>query len=73
MKKRTFQMLNFLAFNTLFFALYLNFIHKDNNSSEAFFEKKSTAVINTVQAKNPEKYLQKNESATTITKAQKGN
>ncbi|MEO6071088.1 MAG: hypothetical protein ABIN57_05905 [Chitinophagaceae bacterium] len=43
MKKRTHQLLNFFAFNLLFFALYLNFIHKDNNSSETFAEKHSSA------------------------------
>lgn len=31
MKKRAFNLLNFLALNVLFFALYLNFIHKDTD------------------------------------------
>ena len=31
MKKRTLTLLNFLALNVLFFALYLNFFHKDTN------------------------------------------
>ena len=31
MKKRIFNVLNFLALNVLFFAIYLNFIHKDIN------------------------------------------
>lgn len=31
MKKRIFNVLNFLALNVLFFAVYLNFIHKDIN------------------------------------------
>jgi hypothetical protein len=35
MKRRAFQVLNFFAFNLLFFALYLNFIHKDKNVQEA--------------------------------------
>lgn len=29
MQKRLYQFFNFFAFNLLFFALYLNFIHKD--------------------------------------------
>jgi hypothetical protein len=29
MKHRMFALLNFLALNILFFAIYLNFIHKD--------------------------------------------
>jgi hypothetical protein len=32
MKRRTTTVLNFFALNLLFFALYLNFIHKDSNS-----------------------------------------
>lgn len=35
MKRRAFKVLNFFAFNLLFFALYLNFIHKDKNVQEA--------------------------------------
>ncbi len=35
MKKRVFTMLNFFAFNLLFFAVYLNFIHKDANTLPA--------------------------------------
>lgn len=35
MKKRAFNLLNFLALNVLFFALYLNFIHKDANTLPA--------------------------------------
>ena len=31
MKKRVFNILNFVALNILFFAIYLNFIHKDVN------------------------------------------
>ena len=31
MKKRVFNILNFVALNVLFFAIYLNFIHKDVN------------------------------------------
>jgi hypothetical protein len=30
MKRRLRRVVNFFAFNLLFFALYLNFIHKDN-------------------------------------------
>jgi len=35
MKRRAFKLLNFFAFNLLFFALYLNFIHNDKNVQEA--------------------------------------
>jgi len=33
MKRRTRRTLNFIAFNLLFFSLYLNFIHKDSDKS----------------------------------------
>lgn len=33
MKSRVRRIANFVAFNLLFFALYLNFIHKDNAST----------------------------------------
>jgi len=33
MKRRIRRITNFFAFNLLFFALYLNFIHKDNGNA----------------------------------------
>jgi hypothetical protein len=33
MKRRTRRTLNFLAFNLLFFSLYLNFIYKDHDKT----------------------------------------
>jgi hypothetical protein len=33
MKTRSYQILNFIAINLLLLALYLNFIHKDNNTA----------------------------------------
>ena len=35
MKRRVRKIINFFAFNLLFFALYLNFIHKENANTEA--------------------------------------
>ena len=54
MKKRTFNILNFLALNVLFFAVYLNFIHKDINTLPAT-SVSATAVKSfaTSQMKNP--------------------
>jgi hypothetical protein len=60
MKKRLSRILNFFAFNLLFFALYLNFIHKDNNS-QAAASPRSNAVQGTVLVSNPEQYLEKSE------------
>lgn len=35
MKNKFRKVVNFFAFNLLFFALYLNFIHKDNSNDMA--------------------------------------
>jgi hypothetical protein len=61
MKKRISRVLNFFAFNLLFFALYLNFIHKDNNSQSVPASKTTaaTAPKGTVLVSNPEQYLNK--------------
>ena len=65
MKRRIRKIVNFFAFNLLFFALYLNFIHKD----KANLDTAPAAVISpatdttsysgTVLVQNPEKYLTK--------------
>lgn len=67
MKRRIRKIINFFAFNLLFFALYLNFIHKDRANIDV-----SPAVVNTsatkaasytgtVLVQNPEKYIRKEE------------
>jgi hypothetical protein len=62
MKKRISLVLNFLAFNLLFFALYLNFIHKD--SSQLKVVSPSNTIKGTVLVKNAEQYLPKQSIAT---------
>lgn len=65
MKKRISRVLNFFAFNLLFFALYLNFIHKDSNALPAPAPKSATATSKrTVLVDNPEIYLNKSENKT---------
>lgn len=60
MKKRVFHVLNFLAFNLLFFALYLNFIHKDNNFPEVAGHKIPTASVqSTILVNNADLYQNK--------------
>jgi len=60
MKKRISRVLNFFAFNLLFFALYLNFIHKDNNTQETAVPKTGgVAIKGSVLVSNPEQYLSK--------------
>ncbi|MDF2381146.1 hypothetical protein JMG10_06705 [Nostoc ellipsosporum NOK] len=61
MKRRVQKILNFSAFNLLFFALYLNFIHKDQSASvvpAGETQHKSAAVSGTVVVEHPEAYLQ---------------
>jgi hypothetical protein len=70
MKRRIRKVVNFFAFNLLFFALYLNFIHKDKASVAivpAAVQTANTASLNsTILVTNPEKYLdQKNATSTT--------
>jgi hypothetical protein len=59
MKKRISRVLNFFAFNLLFFALYLNFIHKDSNAQEITPRQNTPASSGTTLVSNPEQYLQK--------------
>ena len=66
MKRRIRKIVNFFAFNLLFFALYLNFIHKDrvnDDSAPAAVVSTSTnnaaAYTGTVLVQNPDKYLNK--------------
>ena len=61
MKNRIRKIANFFAFNLLFFALYLNFIHKDNPTTQennvTVQPKPASAFGATVLVANPEKYL----------------
>ena len=62
MKRRVTKVLNFFAFNLLFFALYLNFIHKDNNGVQVATPAQTTNTIQgTVLVEHPEQYLNKGE------------
>ena len=60
MKRRIRRIANFFAFNLLFFALYLNFIHKDKSASVIPEQTvhATAAVKGTVPVDNPEKYLE---------------
>lgn len=65
MKRRIRKIVNFFAFNLLFFALYLNFIHKDKANTESAPAavvspvNAATTYTGTVLVQNPEKYLNK--------------
>jgi hypothetical protein len=60
MKKRISRVLNFFAFNLLFFALYLNFIHKESNTQESVVpHAQVSAIKGTVLVSDPQPYLNK--------------
>ena len=72
MKRRIRKIVNFFAFNLLFFALYLNFIHKDRANNDiaptAVVSTQSTnaaAYTGTVLVQNPEKFIRKEEEEQT--------
>lgn len=62
MKKRVRKIVNFFAFNLLFFALYLNFIHKDKMAVAA--TPQTSAFSGTVLVDNPEQVIEKKNEAT---------
>jgi hypothetical protein len=67
MKRRVRKILNFFAFNLLFFALYLNFIHKDNMAVAAVSDNNqanAAAFSGTVLVENPDQYIQKKTEVT---------
>jgi hypothetical protein len=64
MKKRATVFLNFVAFNLLFFALYLNFVHKDAIAAPAIHQQMHTSGNQNVQA---DQSIKVTSNATTIT------
>jgi hypothetical protein len=77
MKRRVRKIANFFAFNLLFFALYLNFIHKDkaavvvDQTNQQANQQNTAAFSGTVLVDNPEKYLEKkNEPSTAVQQQQ---
>ena len=66
MKRRVRKIANFFAFNLLFFALYLNFIHKDKVAViETGVQQNATAPFSgTVLVENPAEYLDKSANVT---------
>lgn len=73
MKRRVRKIANFFAFNLLFFALYLNFIHKDKVAVATIDQgnqQHTAAFSGTVVIDNPEKYLEKKDEATVTANVQ---
>lgn len=60
--RRLRKILNFAAFNLLFFALYLNFIHKDQDILPVSNKTTTVKKANTTQlVANPDQYLKEKE------------
>jgi hypothetical protein len=69
MKRRVRKIANFFAFNLLFFALYLNFIHKDKSglpvATQTASQQNTAAFSGTVLVDNPEQVNEK-KNVTTV-------
>lgn len=72
MKRRLRRIANFFAFNLLFFALYLNFIHQDKAPVTTAEQAVQTtaSVTGTVPVAHPEKYLELKSTETNATPSQ---
>jgi hypothetical protein len=64
MKRRLRRIVNFFAFNLLFFALYLNFIHQEKAPAGIPVQtvQATASVEGTMPVSQPDKYLQKVEA-----------
>ncbi len=67
MKRRIRKIVNFFAFNLLFFALYLNFIHSDNAATADIpAEYNASAFTGTVLVENPAEYLKQQSEGASV-------
>jgi hypothetical protein len=67
MNPRVFKIANFFAFNLLFFALYLNFIHKDKNVQQAISTTVQTPVATrSLSTGTTEQLVQKEQSTKNV-------
>lgn len=62
MKTTSFRLLNILAVNLLLLALYLNFIHKDNNTPPVI-PAKATTTQRTASVQNTDQLVKKTNTA----------
>ena len=73
MNPRVFKIANFFAFNLLFFALYLNFVHKDKNGQQAIITNAPTHVATgSLPIESSEQYVQKEKAAKNVTSEKAG-
>ena len=77
MKRRVRKIVNFFAFNLLFFALYLNFVHKDSATLPVTVNQtqvEPAAFGGTVPAENGAKFVDKKQSTSgSVTAPANGN
>jgi hypothetical protein len=67
MKRRIRKIANFFAFNLLFFALYLNFVHQDKMTASTVPAAQNTAAFSgALQTESSAKNIKKDESVTPI-------
>ena len=67
MNPRLFKIANFFAFNLLFFALYLNFIHKDKNVQQAISTTLQAPVVTkSMSTGSAEQFVQKEASSKNV-------
>ena len=68
MKKRVRKIANFFAFNLLFFALYLNFIHKDKSAIAGTPQsiQQNAAFSGTVLVDNNQEQIAEKKNETTV-------
>ena len=73
MKRRVRKIANFFAFNLLFFALYLNFIHKDKSglpvATQTASQQNAAAFSGTVLVDNPGQLQEKKNLSTATTQS----
>ena len=72
MKNRVRRIVNFFAFNLLFFALYLNFIYKEKVpiTEQPVHAKQAEDLTRTGLVENPSKYYQQGAATSVLTNEQ---
>ncbi len=73
MNPRVFKIANFFAFNLLFFALYLNFVHKDKNVQQAINTNLQTHVATqNLTIESAEQHVEKDKAAKNVSSEKAG-
>jgi hypothetical protein len=74
MKRRIRKIANFFAFNLLFFALYLNFVHQDKMTASTVPAAQNTAAFSgAIQTESSAKNIKSDETAMPVETSISGN